>query len=111
MLDSMTAEILAVVGLLLGATLYALLVRRRAGERFDILSMSRALTTSNEIALSRIRNRARDRAGVPEALEDPAADEMIVRDRRSGSDRRSGGQRSRGRGRRAGGERRRGYRT
>lgn len=107
MLDNMTAEILALVGLLLGATLYALLVRRRAGERFEIMTMSRALATSNEVALSRVRNRPRRQAGALEAPDAPADDETIVRDRRSGSDRRSGGQRSRGRGRRAGGERRR----
>ena len=110
MLDSMTAEILAVVGLLLGATLYALLVRRRANERFDTLTMSRALTASNEIALSRIHNRPRERTGAPEPLEDRPSDETAVPEPRSERGLRFGWGRSRNRGRRAGDKRRSAHR-
>jgi hypothetical protein len=105
----MTVQILVVLGLVLGTVLYAFLVRRRVAERLDVVTMSRALAHSNEVALARIFNGPRDRAGAMDALED-RHDGEIVHERRSGTDRRAGRQRFRGRGRRSGGDRRRSHR-
>jgi hypothetical protein len=98
---------LALVGLLIGAALYALLVRRRAAGRMHGRDLANALTTSNEIALARLRDGPRQRAAAVSALEDRGGPEVVV-ERRSGHDRRAGTHRGRGRGRRSGGERRRG---
>ncbi len=103
----MTVQTLAVIGLVLGATLYFLLVRRRVAERLDGITMSRALAASNQIAMARIRNEPRDRAAALNASEDPPEVEAFVLERRAGTDRRAAYQRGRGRGRRSGGDRRR----
>ena len=94
-------EILALVGLAIATVLYALLVRRRSILRVGLEHMSRALSSSNEIALARLSRGFRAQPPISEATE-------IVRDRRSGSDRRRVWDRRRGRGRRTGGDRRRG---
>jgi hypothetical protein len=105
----MTIQVLAVIGLVLGVALYALLVRRRAAERLDVLTMSRALAHSNAIALERIRNGPRDRAGPVEAIDDRGSELAIVDEQRTETDRRTSKLRW-GRGRRSGGNRRRGGR-
>jgi hypothetical protein len=99
-------QILAIAGLVLATVLYFMLVRRRSSVRHGIQSMSRALSASNEVALSRIRGGFRP----PQA---PSAGEtgdwregIVVTDRRSGSDRRKWTDRRLGRGRRQGGDRR-----
>ena len=52
-------DLLALAGLLIAAGLYALLVRRRATFRASDRELADALTTSNEIGLSRLRNEPR----------------------------------------------------
>jgi hypothetical protein len=106
----MTVQLLALVGLVLGAALYALLLRRRMAERVEQLTMSRALTASNEIALARMRDAPRLRAAALAALDERPESGVMVQDRRSGQDRRVEIQAGRGRGRRSGGDRRRGLR-
>jgi hypothetical protein len=101
-------EILALIGLVIGTVLYALLVRRRSVVRFGIATMTRALSASNEIALTRLRSGFRSEAPVVSAKTGDWRDGVTVVDRRSGEDRRRDNQRRRGRGRRAGGDRRRG---
>ena len=98
---------LALVGLLIAVSLYALLVRRRATFRADGRELEEAMTISNQIGLSRLRDRPRRRAEAVAALDDRPGDE-VVPERRSGVDRRDADERRRGRGRRAGGDRRRG---
>jgi hypothetical protein len=110
MLAGMTIQVLALVGLVIGAALYALLLRRRVAERVELLTMARALSASNEIALARMRDAPRIRAAALAALEEAPALGVLVRDRRSGDDRRIENQAGRGRGRRAGGDRRRNWR-
>jgi hypothetical protein len=110
MLAAMTIQLLALVGLVLGAALYLLLVRRRMTERVDRLTMSRALSASNEIALARMRDEPKIKAAALAAMEDRPGSGILVGDRRSGGDRRSENQAGRGRGRRSGGDRRRGSR-
>jgi len=105
----MTVQVLAVIGLVLGVALYALLVRRRVAERLDVVTMSRALAHSNEIALARIRNVPHDRAGALEAIDDRGDVMAIADEQRSETDRRTSKLRW-GRGRRSGGNRRRGHR-
>jgi len=96
-------EALAIVGLVLATILYALLVRRRAEIRAGVLSLSRALSASNEIALGRLRTSFR--AHKPEAAAPVIGpDGEPFEDRRSGRDRRRGTMRWRGR--RTGGDRR-----
>lgn len=102
-------ETLAIVGLVLATILYALMVRRRAGVRFGALSLSRALTASNEIGLSRLR--ASLRPNKSDRMASSASNEEVLDERRSGGDRRRGSERWRGRGRRNGGDRRRGAPT
>jgi hypothetical protein len=97
-------EILAIVGLVIAAVLYALLVRRRSALRRGFQNMSRALSASNEIALARLSRGFRAQPPINEATESSM-------DRRSGSDRRRAWDRRRGRGRRTGGDRRRGARS
>lgn len=100
-------EVLALAGLVIATVLYALLVRRRSVVRFGMESMSRALSASNEIALSRLRTGFRpERTAQPEKKGD-WRDGITVVDRRAGDDRRRSDDRRRGRGRRAGGDRRR----
>ncbi len=94
-------ELLALLGLVIATALYALLVRRRSIVRFGAETMSRAMSASNEVALTRLRGGF----GSQQALPEPA---IIVTDQRSGLERRRGQDRRRGRGRRAGGDRRRG---
>jgi hypothetical protein len=110
MLVAMTIQLLALIGLVLGAALYGLVVRRRVTERLDTVTMSRALSASNEIALARMRDAPRIRAEALAALADGGDAKVIVEDRRSGADRRSNDWSARGRGRRSGGDRRRGSR-
>ena len=110
MLAGMTIQVLALVGLVIGAALYALLLRRRVAERVELLTMSRALSASNEIALARMRDAPRLRAAALAAVEEAPGVGVLVRDRRSGDDRRVENQSGRGRGRRAGGDRRRNWR-
>jgi hypothetical protein len=99
-------ETLALVGLILATILYTLLVRRRAVIRAGVLSLSRALTASNEIALGRLRTSFRGhRRDAPMPMSGP--DGAPFEERRSGGDRRSANERWRGRGRRDGGDRRR----
>ena len=100
-------DLLALAGLLIAAGLYALLVRRRATFRTSDRELADALTTSNEIGLSRLRNEPRLRADAVAALDDRPGTE-VVPERRSGVERRDADERRRGRGRRAGGDRRRG---
>lgn len=107
MLVGMTIQVLALVGLVIGAALYALLLRRRRAERVQQLTMSRALSASNEIALARMRDAPRIRAAALAAVDEAPGLGILVRDRRSGKDRRVETQAGRGRGRRAGGDRRR----
>ena len=99
-------DLLALAGLLIAAGLYALLVRRRATSRSDGRELADALTISNEIGLSRLRNEPRLRADAVAALDDRPGD-AVIPERRSGIDRRDGDEHRRGRGRRAGGDRRR----
>ncbi len=99
-------EVLALTGLVIATVLYALLVRRRSLMRFGVDTMSRALSASNEIALSRLRTGFRPE---PKAMPEPTGDwrdGIVVTDRRSGKDRRHSRDNRRGRGRRAGGDRR-----
>jgi hypothetical protein len=112
MLVGMTIQVLALLGLFIGAALYALLLRRRMAERVEQLTMSRALTASNEIALARMRDAPRIREAALAAKDDAPGSEVgvLVRDRRSGKDRRGENAAGRGRGRRAGGDRRRNWR-
>jgi hypothetical protein len=116
MLVGMSIQVLALVGLVIGAALYALLLRRRVAERVEQLTMSRALTASNEIALARVRDAPRVRAAAVaataavEVVDEAPGIGVLVRDRRSGKDRRAENQAGRGRGRRAGGDRRRRWR-
>lgn len=105
----MTIQLLALVGLVIGAALYALLLRRRMAERVQQLTMSRALSASNEIALARMRDAPRIRAAALAAVEKPGLG-VLVRDRRSGQDRRVEAQGGRARGRCAGSDRRRAWR-
>ena len=75
--------------------------------RLGIQSMSRALSASNEVALSRIRGGLRA-AGPPAGGDkEDWRDGIVVTDRRSGRDRRKWSDRRLGRGRRTGGDRRR----
>ena len=99
-------ETLALVGLVMATLLYALMVRRRAIGRFGALTLSRALTASNEIALSRLHLSTRRRNAGP-ATPEVVVDGVIVEERRTGDDRRQTNERRRGRGRRSGGDRRR----
>ena len=99
--------VLAFAGLLIAVSLYALLVHRRATVRADGRELEEAMTISNQIGLSRLRDRPRRRADAIAALDDRPGDEVIP-ERRSGVDRRDVDVRRRGRGRRAGGDRRRG---
>jgi hypothetical protein len=105
----MTIQLLALVGLVIGAALYALLLRRRMAERVGQLTMSRALSASNEIALARMRDAPRIRAAALAAVEEPGLG-VLVRDRRSDQDRRVEAQAGRARGRRAGSDRWRAWR-
>ena len=98
--------ILALAALLIAVSLYALLVRRRATFRSDGRDLEEAMAISNQIGLSRLRDRPRRRADAIAALDDRPGDEVIP-ERRSGVDRRDGDEHRRGRGRRAGGDRRR----
>ena len=98
-------ESLAIVGLVLATLLYALLVRRRAEIRAGVLSLSRALSASNEIALGRLRTSFRGHK--PDAAAPLIGpDGEPFDERRSGSERRRANERWRGRGRRTGGDRR-----
>lgn len=97
---------LVLAALLIAATLYALLVRRRAWYRLSGRELADALTVSNEIALGRLRNAPRLRAEAIAAVEDRAGAE-VVDERRTGVERREVGEHRRGRGRRSGGDRRR----
>ena len=97
-------ETLAIVGLVMATLLYGLMVRRRAIGRFGALTLSRALTASNEIALNRLHLTRRRSSGAPP---DIVVDGVIIEERRSGEDRRRENERRRGRGRRSGGDRRR----
>ena len=106
----MTIQLLALIGLVIGAALYALLVRRRGAERLDHVTMSRALTASNEIALARMREAPRARAEAIAGIDERTDPAVIVPDRRSGGDRRASGWSAQGRGRRSGGDRRRSVR-
>jgi hypothetical protein len=98
-------ETLALVGLVMATILYALMVRRRAIVRFGAVTLSRALTASNEIALNRLHlsPRRRSAGATPELV----VDGVIIEERRTGEDRRRPNERWRGRGRRSGGDRRR----
>ncbi len=100
-------QILAITGLVLATLLYFMLVRRRSSVRHGIQSMSRALSASNEVALSRIRGGLRA-VGPPTTTGDKEdlRDGIVVTDRRSGRDRRKWSDRRLGRGRRTGGDRR-----
>ena len=111
MLGPMSPVLFVLVGLVIGVTLYALLVRRRAAERFGHISLARALAASNEIGLARIREAAGRRRGASAVVGD-ATDtrDVVVTDRRSGMDRREADDRRRGRGRRTGSDRRRRWR-
>lgn len=97
--------LLAIAGLLIAVSLYALLVRRRALSRAEGRELEEAMTISNQIGLSRIRDRPRRRADAVAALDDRPGDEVIP-ERRSGVERRDVDEHRRGRGRRAGGDRR-----
>jgi hypothetical protein len=99
--------LLTLAGLLIAVSLYAILVRRRATVRTDGRELEEAMAISNQIGLSRLRDRPRRRADAVAALDDRPGDE-VVPERRSGVDRRDADERRRGRGRRAGGDRRRG---
>ena len=99
-------QILAITGLVLATLLYFMLVRRRSSVRHGIQSMSRALSASNEVALSRIRGSFRPPA-TPPVEEEDWRDGIVVTDRRSGRDRRKWSDRRLGRGRRTGSDRRR----
>ena len=99
-------HILALVGLIIGAALYYLLVRRRVIGRLSGADLARALSASNLVALARIRDAPRRRADALAVLESgPGAE--VVPERRSGEDRRGDFEPWRGRGRRTGGDRRR----
>jgi len=98
-------QILAISGLVLATLLYFMLVRRRSSVRHGIQSMSRALSASNEVALSRIRGSFRPPATSAVEKED-WRDGIVVTDRRSGRDRRKWSDRRLGRGRRTGSDRR-----
>jgi hypothetical protein len=98
-------QILAITGLVLATLLYFMLVRRRSSVRQGIQSMSRALSASNEVALSRIRGSFRPPATTAVETED-WRDGIVVTDRRSGRDRRKWSDRRLGRGRRTGSDRR-----
>jgi hypothetical protein len=93
-------EVLALTGLVIATALYALLIRRRSALRTGLESMSRALTASNEVALTRLRGGLGSKPPPPEPV--------VVSDRRSGQERRRSYGRRWWRGRRAGGDRRRG---
>jgi hypothetical protein len=99
-------QVLAISGLIVATLLYWMLVRRRSSVRLGIQSMSRALSASNEVALSRIRGGLR--APTPPASGDSGdwRDGIVVTDRRSGRDRRKWYDRRLGRGRRTGSDRR-----
>ena len=100
-------QILAITGLVIATLLYWMLVRRRSSVRSGIQSMSRALSASNEVALSRIRGGLRSAVGPPKAADAGEwRDGIVVTDRRSGRDRRKWSDRRLGRGRRTGGDRR-----
>jgi hypothetical protein len=100
-------HILAITGLVIATLLYWMLVRRRSSVRNGIQSMSRALSASNEVALSRIRGGLRAAVGPPKAADTGDwRDGIVVTDRRSGRDRRKWSDRRLGRGRRTGGDRR-----
>ena len=99
-------DTLAIVGLVIGAALYWLLVRRRATGRMIGGELIRALHASNAVAMARIRAAPRHRSDALAAIDDRPGTEVVV-ERRSGDDRRGGRQPWRGRGRRTGGDRRR----
>jgi hypothetical protein len=99
-------QLLAFVGLIIGVALYWLLVRRRVFGRITGIELARALSASNEVALTRIRDEPRRKADDLAALDNPPPPDVSP-ERRSGNDRRGGRNPWRGRGRRAGGERRR----
>jgi hypothetical protein len=101
-----TPHLLAFVGLIIGAALYWLLVRRRAFGRITG-DLARALTASNQVALARIRDAPRRRARAVAATDNPPAT-VAEAERRSGTDRRGPREVWRGRGRRTGGDRRQG---
>ena len=97
-------ELLALVGLVIATLLYFLLVRRRASLRAGLLSMSRALAASNEVALQRLHLKP---APQPSPSESDWRDGIVGTDRRAGTERRQTNHRRFGRGRRSGGDRRR----
>lgn len=81
-------QILALVGLVIGAALYWLLVRRRVLGRITGSELARALVASNQVALARIRDAPRRRAEADGAIDDrPGSD--LTPERRSGDERRS----------------------
>ena len=99
-------DILAFIGLIIGAGLYWQLVRRRVIGRVSGAELARQLNASNEVALARIRDAPRQRADAPPAItRQPAVD--LDEERRTGTDRRGIAEQRRGRGRRTGGDRRR----
>lgn len=97
---------LALAALLIAATLYALLIRRRAWARLTGRELASALTTSNEIAMARLRDAPRMRAEALAAVE-ARPGPPVVDERRTVPDRRDFADHRRGRGRRTGGDRRR----
>ena len=98
-------QILAFAGLIIGVALYWLLVRRRVFERVTGIELARAMSASNQVALTRIRDAPRRKADKAAAIDNsPPPD--VSPERRSGDDRRGGRDIRRGRGRRAGGDRR-----
>jgi hypothetical protein len=100
---------LALMGLILGTLLYALLVRRRGAERLGGLLMAKALAASNDVAVARIREATERRRAEMQGVGDRR--EVVIPDRRTGMDRRGRHDRRRGRGRRTGADRRRGSRA
>ena len=67
--------LLAIAGLLIAVSLYALLVHRRATFRADGRDLEEAMSVSNQIGLARLRDRPRRRADAVAALDDPPGDE------------------------------------
>ena len=108
----MSPVLFVLLGLVIGAMAYGLLVRRRIGERMGHITLARALALSNEIGLARIREAAGRKRGANAVVAD-ATDtrDVVMTDRRSGDDRRQADDRRRGRGRRTGGDRRRRWRV
>lgn len=99
-------QLLAFVGLIIGVALYWLLVRRRVFGRVTGIELARALSASNQVALTRIRDAPRRKADKLAAIDNPPPP-GVSPERRSGDDRRGGRDPWRGRGRRTGGDRRR----